>query len=196
MKTKSALFPFLLVPVLTIFAATAIAQGTIPAGGGVSTEPRPDSIQDTGYWGYMANAPGGVVAGGILQGKVVLAGNPLLWEPLTVMLSCTPGKPSLTTQTGADGSYAITHVNLPKAYTTEDDALSIQMSQHYEGCTLQAPLAGYHFEFHHDYAKESAGQAGAGQHCADAGRACAGDGDQHRRGVGLAGGGEGIRQGA
>jgi tetratricopeptide (TPR) repeat protein len=144
MKTNSGLLSILPVALLTIFAGTAVAQGTVPAGGGAGTETRPDSIQDTGYFGYMANAPGGVVAGGILQGKVVLAGNPLLWEPLTVMLSCTTGKASLTTQTSADGSYAITHVNLPKAYTTEDDALSIQMSQHYEGCTLQAPLAGYH----------------------------------------------------
>jgi Tfp pilus assembly protein PilF len=143
MKTKSALFSFLLVPVLTIFAGTALAQGTVP-GAGLPTETRPDSIQDTGYWGYMANAPGSVISGGILQGKVVLAGSPLLWEPLTVMLSCTAGKASLTTLTDADGKYAIDHVNLPKAYTTQDDALSIQMSQHYEGCTLQAPLAGYH----------------------------------------------------
>jgi tetratricopeptide (TPR) repeat protein len=143
MKTKSALVSFLLVPVLTIFAGTALAQGTVP-GAGLPTETRPDSIQDTGYWGYMANSSGSVIAGGILQGKVVLAGNPLLWEPLTVMLSCTAGKANLTTQTDADGKYAINHVNLPKAYTTENDALSIQMSQHYEGCTLQAPLAGYH----------------------------------------------------
>ena len=144
MKTKSAFFPLLLVLLFPWFADTAHGQAQSgPPTPGIP-ETRPDSIQDTGYFGYMANAPGGVIAGGVLQGKVVLAGNPLLWEPLTVMLSCTAGKASLTTQTDANGQYAITHVNLPKAYTTDDDALSIQMSQHYEGCTLQAPLAGYH----------------------------------------------------
>ena len=92
----------------------------------------------------MANAPAAVVHGGVLQGKVVLQGKPLLWEPLTVMLSCANGKTDLTTQTDANGDYAITHVNLGKAFNTEDDALINQMKQHYEGCALHVPLAGYH----------------------------------------------------
>jgi len=144
MKIKSGIFLLLVLPLLTWSQKAAYAQGTIPPGGGTSTITRPDSIQDSGYWGYMANAPANVIHGGILQGKVVVTGNPLLWEPLTVMLSCSAGKADLTTLTDADGYYAITHVNLGKAFTTEDDALSTEMRQHYEGCALQAPLAGYH----------------------------------------------------
>lgn len=121
------------------FAQTPI----IPAGGGVSTTPRPDSIGDTGYWGYMANAPGGVISGPALFGKVVIDGNPLLWEPITVTLSCASGKTDLMTATGPDGKFVIDHVNLPKAYTAEGD-LRNQMQQHFEGCAVRAELAGYH----------------------------------------------------
>lgn len=92
----------------------------------------------------MANAGGTVIAGGGLSGKVVLQGSPLLWDPLEVVLSCKPGKADLTANTDAGGSYIIDHVNVGKAFSTEDDALSTQMIQHYEGCSLSAPLAGYH----------------------------------------------------
>ncbi|MGC2637904.1 MAG: tetratricopeptide repeat protein [Acidobacteriaceae bacterium] len=140
MKTRVRLFSFLLVALAISFPAAARAQTAQPS---LSTV-RPDSIQDEGYWGYMANAPANVIHGGVLQGKVVVMGNPLLWEPLTVMLSCKTGKADLTTTTDVTGQYAITHVNLPRAYTTENDALGTQMLQHYEGCAVQAPLAGYH----------------------------------------------------
>lgn len=119
----------------------ASAQG-IPAGGGTSTITRPDSIADTGYWGYMANAPGGVIAGGMLAGKVIVQGNPLVWEPITVVLSCKNGQTDLTTHTDPDGKFVITHVNLPKVYTL-DGTVRTQMEQHYEGCTVRASLAGY-----------------------------------------------------
>lgn len=144
MKLNSAILFFLLAPLPLTISSAVEGQQPIPAGGGASTITRPDSIQDSGYWGYMANAPAAVVHGGVLQGKVVVRGNPLLWEPVTVMLSCATGKTDLTTQTDANGNYAITHVNLPQVYRTEDDSLVNQMRQHYEGCALRALLAGYH----------------------------------------------------
>lgn len=144
MKTKSALFPFLPILYLAWSAGSAPAQQPIPAGGGTSTITRPESINDIGYTGFMSELSGSMVAGNVLAGKVVVEGDPLLWEPITVMLTCTTGKADLTTGTDATGKYVIDHVNVPKAYQQEDDALSKQMSQHYEGCSVAAPLAGYH----------------------------------------------------
>lgn len=142
MKTKSAVLLFLLSSSLVLFSAAALAQGSVPAGGGTGTETRPDSIQDLGYSGYMANSPAGVVAGDGLFGKVTVGGNPLLWEPIPIVLSCATGKTDLTTGAGPDGKFAITRVNLPRVYTLDQD-VRLQMEQHYEGCTVRAELAGY-----------------------------------------------------
>jgi tetratricopeptide (TPR) repeat protein len=142
MKTKSAVFLVPLVFFLVCSSYRAFAQGTIPAGGGASTITRPDSIQDAGYGDFMMNSTGGVAAGSGLWGKVVIEGNPLVWEPVTVVVSCATGKTDLTTGAGADGKYAITRVNLPAAYTLDGDVRR-QMEQHYEGCSVRAELAGY-----------------------------------------------------
>lgn len=128
---------------LMIVSATAQVPGSIPPGGGASSAVRPDSIQDLGYYGYMATAEGGVVSGSALFGQLTIEGNPLIWEPITVALSCASGKTDLVTATGPDGKFVIDHVNLPKAYTQDGD-VKTQMEQHYEGCTVQAQLAGYH----------------------------------------------------
>lgn len=143
MKTSSVLFLCLCIPLSTWTAAGAHAQGTIPAGGGTSTITRPDSISDVGYGGFMANASGAIIAGGVLTGRVLVQGDPLLWEPLTVVLSCSTGKTNLTADTDATGTYDINHVNLPKVYTL-DGNLTQEMLQHYEGCSVSALLAGYH----------------------------------------------------
>lgn len=145
MKDQAGSFLCLCLAVL-FCAGDAAAQATqqpVPAGGGTSTTPRPDSLSDTGFWGFMANAQGGVVNGSSLYGKVVVAGSPLLWEPITVVLSCANGKTDLMTQTDADGKFAIDHVNLPTVDTLDGD-VKRQMEQHYEGCVVRAELAGYH----------------------------------------------------
>jgi Tfp pilus assembly protein PilF len=140
MKTKSTLLFLLLA---SFFLVDHVAQGQgIPAGGGTSTTVRPDSVQDLGYNGYMANSPNGVAAGSGLWGKVVVEGNPLLWEPIPITLSCATGKTDLTTAAGPDGKYTINRVNLPVAYTLDGDVRR-QMEQHYEGCTVRAEVAGY-----------------------------------------------------
>jgi Tfp pilus assembly protein PilF len=142
MKTKSALLFLVYFSFALMVGDGAKAQG-IPAGGGASTITRPDSIQDLGYYGYMANSTGGVAAGEGLFGKVVVEGDPLLWEPIAIVLSCSTGKTDLTTGAGPDGRFAITRVNLPTAYTLDGDVRR-QMEQHYEGCTIRGELAGYH----------------------------------------------------
>lgn len=125
-----------------LLSASIPAMAQMPQAGIPNT--RPDSISDLGYGGYMANAPGGVVNGPMLVGKVVVQGNPLIWEPITIALSCTPGKTALTTETGgSDNTFAITHVNLPLSQTLDGD-VQRQMRQFYEGCVVRAEMAGYH----------------------------------------------------
>jgi hypothetical protein len=143
MKTSSCFYSFLIISILAISASGAAGQLPNGAGGG-SNITRPDSIQDVGYGGFMASLNGSVIAGGGVSGKVVLQGSPLLWDPLKVVLSCQSGKADLTADTDANGTYIIDHVNVGRAFSTQDDALSTQMIQHYEGCSLSAPLAGYH----------------------------------------------------
>ncbi|HLJ76479.1 MAG TPA: tetratricopeptide repeat protein [Acidobacteriaceae bacterium] len=136
---------FFLSTLFVLILSAAIASGqqpVIPANGGGSTITRPGSIADEGFGTFMSNLNPGATAGG-LSGKVVLQGHPLLWEPITVVLSCAPDKAAMTIDTDANGDYVINHANLPKVYSTENDALNVQLSQHYEGCRLQVPLAGY-----------------------------------------------------
>lgn len=144
MKSTSYIYSALLLSVLALAAHEAAGQLPTSAAGVTTQITRPDSIQDEGYGGFMANASGSILAGGGVSGKVVLQGSPLLWDPLKVVLSCTAGKADLTANTDAGGSYVIDHVNVGKAFSMDDDALSKQLIQHYEGCSLSAPLAGYH----------------------------------------------------
>ena len=140
MKRKFSLIASVFfVPAAIVFGQ----QATIPAGGGASTITRPGSITDQGYGTFMSNLNEGALAGG-LAGKVIVQGHPLLWDPIMVLLSCTPDKPAMTIPTDPSGDFFIDHANLPAVYRTDKDAVNVQLSQHYEGCTLQAPLPGYH----------------------------------------------------
>lgn len=136
---------FLLAFALICSATAAVAQQQQQQGGisSVGNITRPGSFADQGYGTFMSNLNQGAISGG-LAGKVVVQGHPLLWEPIVVLLSCSPEKPDMTVPTDPSGNYFIDHANLPKVYTTDKDAVNIQLSQHYEGCTLHAPLAGYH----------------------------------------------------
>lgn len=139
MKRTGLLLPVLLsASIVSVFPAAA----QMPQSGIPST--RPDSMADLGYGGYMANSPGGVVNGPMLLGKVLVQGNPLIWEPITITVSCPSDKTNLTTQTGGgDNTFAITHVNLPLSQTQDGDIFR-QLRQYYEGCAVRAELAGYH----------------------------------------------------
>ena len=143
MRIQSAVLVILSFVLPVSISSVACAQaGSIPAGGGTNTTLRPDSINDLGYSGYMANSAGGVVAGEGIWGKIVIEGNPLIWEPIAVVVSCASGKTALTTGAGPDGRFAITRVNLPTAYTLDGDVRT-QMEQHFEGCAVRGELAGY-----------------------------------------------------
>jgi tetratricopeptide (TPR) repeat protein len=138
MKTRLLFFLF---PVL-MFSIAARAQGTAtPKPVPPPTITRPGSIQDTGLWGYWTQLTDQDRVGGALFGKVMVQGGPLLWEPILVSVNCK-GAMVQTTQSDAKGQFVITSTRVQGALSLQQDAKR-QMETHYEGCTVQASLAGF-----------------------------------------------------
>ena len=77
-----------------IFPFTAACQrqppppSAPPPGGRVVTPTRPDSIQDSGLYGYWTNMTQQGRAGGALLGKVTIEGEVLPWDPILVTVAC------------------------------------------------------------------------------------------------------------
>src|SRR5271170_5659915 len=67
---------------------------------------RPDSIQDSGLYGYWNNMSGQGRAGGALLGKVNVEGEPLLWNPILISVVCN-GTTTYNTQTDPKGNFQI-----------------------------------------------------------------------------------------
>jgi tetratricopeptide (TPR) repeat protein len=105
-----------------------------------SQTPRPDSIQDSGLYGYWNNMSGQGRAGGALLGKVSIEGEPLLWNPILISVICN-GTTKYNTQTDPKGNFGIV-LTLPA--TALDTDSKRQMENHFEGCTVQANFAGFH----------------------------------------------------
>ncbi len=80
-------------------------------------------------------------AGGFLLGKLQIEGEPLLWEPIPVSVLCN-GKPILTTQTDPKGNFAIHPTTVPGTPILPAQAKR-EMETHFEGCIVQASLAGF-----------------------------------------------------
>jgi Tfp pilus assembly protein PilF len=80
-------------------------------------------------------------AGGFLLGKLQIEGEPLLWEPIPVVVLCN-GKPILTTQTDPKGNFAIHPTTVPGTPILPAQAKR-EMETHFEGCIVQASLAGF-----------------------------------------------------
>lgn len=99
---------------------------------------RPDSIQESGLYGYWNNMSGQGRAGGALLGKVALEGEPLLWNPIVISVICN-GETAYNTATDAKGVFGI--ILAPTA--TEPDAKRL-METKFEGCTVQANFTGFH----------------------------------------------------
>ena len=118
-------------------SATAMKNST-PAP--PSTATRPDSIQDSGLYGYWNNMTGQGRAGGALMGKVSIEGEPLLWNPILISVICD-GATAYNTATDPKGQFLIT-LTLPPS-SMEVDAKR-HMETHYEGCSVQASFAGFH----------------------------------------------------
>lgn len=102
---------------------------------------RPDSIQDTGLYGYWSRMSDQDRAGGALLGKVTVKDDVLPWEPVIVTVSCN-GIPTYTAETDSKGYFAILPSRIPGELSQLGDR-ERQMKVHFEGCILDASLAGF-----------------------------------------------------
>ena len=112
-----------------------------------STATRPDSIQDSGLYGYWNNMSAQGRAGGALIGKVAVEGETLLWNPILISVTCN-GTPAYTTQTDPKGNFqivfaAVAAASAPQMDKTQDDAQR-HVENHFEGCAVQASYTGFH----------------------------------------------------
>jgi hypothetical protein len=102
---------------------------------------RPDSMQDTGLYGYWTTMTNQDRAGGALLGKVAISGEMLPWEPILVTVECK-GSTVSATQTDPRGDFAIIPSSIPGEISQQGDSQR-QMKVHYEGCVLQGFLTGF-----------------------------------------------------
>ena len=103
---------------------------------------RPDSLADSGFYGYWTNMTGQGRAGGALLGKLNIEGEPLLWNPVLISVICK-GETVYTTQTDPKGNFAIASVKVVGNLSQQSDEQR-QMETHFEGCTVQGEFAGFH----------------------------------------------------
>jgi tetratricopeptide (TPR) repeat protein len=81
-------------------------------------------------------------AGGVLLGKVTVEYEGPLWAPTMVFVTCS-GVPQYATQTDRKGNFLITTTKVQGALSLQADAKR-QMETYFEGCSVQASLAGFH----------------------------------------------------
>ena len=147
MKKFFLFFPStLLASFLTVLSFTNVAgaQGTRqPTPAAPSTITRPDSIQDSGLYGYWNNMSNQGRAGGALLGKVMVEGEPLLWNPILVSVLCN-GAAVYTTQTDPKGNFQIAFAAVTGTGPQPQGDAQRQVETHYEGCAVQASYTGFH----------------------------------------------------
>lgn len=102
---------------------------------------RPDSIQDAGLYGYWSRMSDQDRAGGALLGKVVVKDDVLPWDPILVIVNCS-GTPAYTAETDSKGYFAILPSQIPGELSQLGDR-ERQMKVHFEGCSVDASLAGF-----------------------------------------------------
>lgn len=129
-------------PFVTSICMLALCTAVQSQTGNGPVVNRPDSIQAEGALGYWTHMDGQGRAGGFLLGKVVVAGDPVPWNPVFVVVICE-AKPVYATYTDAKGGFAITAVNIAGSLSLQEDAKR-QMETHLEGCRVTAPMAGFH----------------------------------------------------
>jgi tetratricopeptide (TPR) repeat protein len=142
MKNSSSLTSLLVLSFLAIAISSEsqVNKSSTPAP--PSNITRPDSIQNSGFYGYWTNMSGQSRAGGALYGKVNVEGESLLWDPIPVSVICN-GTTVSATRTDASGKFLMPIVPVPGYLSLQGDQQR-QMETHYEGCTVQASFTGFH----------------------------------------------------
>jgi len=128
---------FSLLPVGMATQSTSVEGQT--ANGRVIT--RPGSLEDTGPMEYWSQLPEQERAGGVLLGKIEVQGEPYLWNPVPIVVICE-GQIKNVTDADAKGNFLIRPVISPAAPTLQGDDKR-RLENEYEGCTVQASLAGF-----------------------------------------------------
>jgi Tetratricopeptide repeat len=142
---KKPLFgPALLGSILTGISATAQRIPPTPPPGRINPNPvvtRPDSIEDSGLYGYWSHMTEQDRVGGALLGKVEINGELLPWDPIMVTVNCN-GTTMYTAETDPKGYFAILPSRISGELSQQGDR-ERQMKVHFEGCTLEAILTGF-----------------------------------------------------
>lgn len=139
-------YTLLVVAALAVCLPARGQRGGGPPPGVTSTPqptnapPRPDSVQDSGLYGYWTAMTDQGRSGGALLGKVSIEGQPLLWEPVLVSVVCK-GKVVNSTATNPKGEFAFT--SMPGTLNNVEPDFERQMEAQYEGCGVTASLAGF-----------------------------------------------------
>jgi len=144
MRKKQLFGPALLGTILAGISATAQKIPPTPTPGRINANPvvtRPDSIEDSGLYGYWSHMTEQDRAGGALFGKVVINDELLPWDPIVVMVSCN-GTTMYTAETDPKGYFAILPSRISGELSQQGDR-ERQMKVHFEGCTLEAILTGF-----------------------------------------------------
>jgi len=148
MLTKQRLGPALvaLTVVSVIVVSVSASAQVIPPTNGKIHNPnpvvnRPDSVQDAGLYNYWSHMTDQDREGGVLLGKVLIKDELLPWDPIVVTASCD-GAPAYTAETDSKGYFAILPSRIPGEISQQGDR-ERQMKVHFEGCTVQAFLAGF-----------------------------------------------------
>lgn len=102
---------------------------------------RPDSIEDAGLYNYWNGMTEQDRAGGALLGRVAVKDEVLPWDPIVVTVTCN-GTPFYTAETDSKGYFVILPSRIPGELSLLGDR-ERQMKVHFEGCTLDAFLAGF-----------------------------------------------------
>jgi cytochrome c-type biogenesis protein CcmH/NrfG len=122
-------------------SAVALVLPFLICNTAIFAQNRPDSIQDAGVLNYWTTMDSQARAGGFLFGKLSIEGDPLLWEPIPITVTCD-GATKYTAQTDAKNTFTISSANIPGFLNLRGDAKR-QMEAHFEGCVVQAVSPGY-----------------------------------------------------
>jgi len=134
MATKSSVSVLFLI----LFGACLTALGQTSSGPVIN---HPDSMQGSNIYNYYTDTGGQGINGGSLIGKVAIAGDPLLWDPIPIHVTCL-GKVALTSYTDGKGGFVLSATNVNGALSLQGDSKR-QMETHLEGCSVTASLTGF-----------------------------------------------------
>lgn len=132
----ATLFPLLTAGV--VMQSTSVQGQT--ANGRVIT--RPGSLADSGPLGYWSQLSEQERAGGVLLGKIEVKGEPFLWNPVAIIVTCE-GQIKNVTEADSNGNFLIRPVISSAAPTLQGDEKR-RLENEYEGCIVQASVAGFH----------------------------------------------------